>query len=122
MQKRKTLVMDILLLGALLLLTGILYLAFGRATESGEQAVVIIDGEIVARYPLNRDGIYVLNDGSNTLAIQDGFAWMQEADCPDHICMLLGKISMSGQMITCLPNKLIVTIEGGEALVDAVVG
>ena len=114
--------MDILLLGALLLLTGILYLAFGRTTESGEQAVVIVDGEIVARYPLNRDGIYVLNDGSNTLAIQDGFAWMQEADCPDHICMLLGKINMSGQMITCLPNKLIVTIEGGEALVDAVVG
>ena len=47
---------------------------------------------------------------------------MQEADCPDHVCMLMGKINKTGQVITCLPNLLTVTIEGGEQLVDGLVG
>ena len=122
MDKRKRLRMDILLIALLLALTGVLYLAFGRTGETGAVAVVRIGGNVVARYPLDEDGVYPLNGGTNILAIEDGCAWMQEASCPDHICMLIGKIKMNGQVITCLPNLLTVTIEGGEQLVDGLVG
>ncbi len=122
MEKRKRLRMDILLIAALLAVTGALYLAFGRTKETGTCAVVRVEGAVVARYSLDEDGVYPLNGGTNILAIEDGYAWMQEANCPDHICMLLGKINKTGQVITCLPNLLTVTIEGGEQLVDALVG
>ena len=119
---RKRLIMDILLIALLLLMTGVLYLAFGRSTESGVYAVVRVDGEVVGRYSLDEDASYTLNGGTNVLAIQDGEAWMQEADCPDHVCMLMGRISKTGQVITCLPNLMTITVEGGEQLVDALVG
>ncbi len=114
--------MDILLIASLLAVTGILYVSFGRTKETGTCAVVRVEGAVTARYYLDVDGIYPLNGGTNILAIEDGYAWMQEANCPDHICMLLGKINKTGQVITCLPNLLTVTIEGGEQLVDGMVG
>ena len=119
---RKRLKMDLLLLAALLLLAGILYFAFGRTTEEGTWAVVRVEGLETARYPLTADGVYTLNGGTNVLAIGGGKAWMQAAECPDHICMNMGKIGKTGQVITCLPNLLTVTIEGGEQIVDAIVG
>lgn len=122
MQKKKRLMMDALLIAVLLLLTLALYLAFGRTQGTGATVVVRVDGELTARYPLNRDGEYSLNHGSNILVIEDGYAWIREANCPDQICVLLGKINQSGQIIVCLPNSLIVSIEGGEQTVDAVIG
>lgn len=122
MQKKKRLRMDALLIALLLLATGVLYLVFGRAKDDGVYVVVNVEGEEVARYPLNRDGVYSLNYGSNILQIEDGYAWIREADCPDQICVLLGKINRSGELIVCLPNMLIVYIEGGEEPLDGTVG
>lgn len=123
MKKQKKWLRDALLIVLLLAVTAVLYLSFGRPQEDGVRAVVRVDGQIVARYPLDRDGVYVLNDGTNVLAVENGEAWMQEADCPDHICMLMGHIHLNGQIITCLPNLLTVTIEGGEDLgVDIIAG
>ena len=40
---------------------------------------------------------------------------LTEADCPDKICVEQGRVRYTGQCITCLPNKLTVTLEGGDA-------
>ena len=122
MEKRKKLRMDMILIVLLLLAAGLLYLAFGRTGEAGTTAVVRVEGEVVGRYPLDTDAVIPLNGGTNTLVIGGGYAWMQEADCPDHVCIAMGKIRATGQVITCLPNLLTVTIEGGEQLVDAIAG
>ena len=122
MEKRKRIIMDVILIAVLLALTGILYFSYGKTDETGTWAVVRVDGREVARYAMNKDGIYPLNGGTNVLAIDNGEAWMQEADCPDHVCMLMGKISKTGQVITCLPNLLTVTVEGGEQVVDMITG
>ena len=85
-----------------------------RETGNAAEAVVTLDGEEVGRYPLNRDGTFPLNGGSNILVIEHGEAWVSEANCPDKICMGMGKISRNGEFIACLPNLLIIVIEGGE--------
>jgi hypothetical protein len=116
--KRDFILIGILLITALVLL---FVLKGGQRKEEGAVAVVTVDGAEVGRYPLNRDGTFSLNNGSNTLIVENGEAWVSEANCPDKLCMGFGKISRNGQIIVCLPNKLIVTIEGGEeAEVDAV--
>ena len=41
---------------------------------------------------------------------QDGKAYLTSATCPDHLCVNQGKIDQSGETITCLPNRLTVTV------------
>ncbi len=120
---RKKLIRDLVLAGSLLLAAVILLLVINGSRESGGVAVVRVDGVETERLPLSVNGTFPLNGGSNILIIQDGQAWMSEANCPDLICVRQGKIHYSGQVITCLPNRLTVTIEGGESGgVDLIVG
>ncbi len=117
--KTKRLLLDGGLIAALLLLALLLYLSFGRsapapADAEGPAAVVLLNGEEAARYPLSVDGRFPLNGGTNTLVIEDGYAWMTDSQCPDKICEHMGKIHLNGQLIVCLPNGVIVTVEGGD--------
>lgn len=107
-------VIDVCLVVALLLISGILYLAMNGGSGDGAVAVVRIKGETVETHPLSESGTYPLNGGTNVLVIENGDAWICEADCPDKRCMQQGKIHYTGQCLTCLPNKLTVTVEGGE--------
>jgi hypothetical protein len=119
----KTIRNDLILIAALLLIAGILYLALNLGRREGGVAVVRVDGVEVERHSLSVDGTFPLNGGSNILVIEDGKAFLSDANCPDHICVKQGKIHYTGQVITCLPNRLTVTVEGGESDgVDLVVG
>ena len=121
--KNRKLRLDLILIVGLLLLAGVLYLALNRGRQEGGLAVVRVNGVETERHSLALNGTFPLNGGSNILVIQDGQAWLSEANCPDHICVKQGKIHYTGQVITCLPNRLTVTVEGGESDgVDLVVG
>ena len=39
---------------------------------------------------------------------------MEEADCPDRLCVRQGAVSRVGESIICLPHELVVTVEGEE--------
>lgn len=119
--RKRTLWRDLGLIGFFLLLSGALFLLLRLGGTPGAEVVVRVDGQETARYSLAADGRYELNGGSNILIIRDGAAWLEDANCPDKLCVKQGKIHVSGQVITCLPNRLTVTVTGGEGGVDAVV-
>ena len=81
---------------------------------------VMVEGKEIGVYSLSRDSEYSLNGGTNTLIIKDGKAYMADADCPDKLCVRQGKIHRNGETITCLPNKLTVTVIDEEGEVDLV--
>lgn len=108
---------DIILIGSivaiLLLVLGGLFLF----RKEGAEVVVWIDGEEYARYELLKDREVELPGalGTSRLMIQDGYAWMEEAACPDQICVRTGKIRYNTDMpIVCLPGKIVINIQGGE--------
>ena len=117
---------DLKLIAALLLagLAIILLLTLNR--RDGRQVVVRVDGQIAARLPLAQDASYPVEiEGTvtNVLTIKDGAVRMEEADCPDHLCIHRGAIRYAGDSIICLPNKVVVEISGEDALnLDAVSG
>ena len=115
---KKTRLRDIILISSLALVGLILLLVMRPKSERGSFAVVQIDGVVVARYPLSEDGIFVINGGSNTLEIKNGEIRMLEAECPNLQCVHQGWIRFSHQSIVCLPNKVVVTIEGNDKTVD----
>ena len=51
-----------------------------------------------------------MDGGTNELVIEDGEARLTEADCPDSLCVNMGRISRSGQSIICLPHQVVVRI------------
>lgn len=105
---------DLLLAAGLLLLAGALYL-FLRPGGDGAWAVVTVDGEETGRYELSKDQTVTIGDADyNVLVISHGAAEITSANCGDHTCVRMGKISREGEAIVCLPHRLIVRIEGGE--------
>ena len=105
---------DWILIGSLLALALILLGVFSLLRKGGAWVVIRVDGVETARYSLDQPGEYSLNGGTNVLRIQDGQAWLVSADCPDLLCVKQGKIRYAGQTITCLPNRLTVTVYAGE--------
>lgn len=86
--------------------------------KPGEENAVVeisVNGELFAEYPLDEEQARVVEiEGMNKLVIQDGKAEMTWADCPDQICVHHTAISRAGESIICLPNKVVVSITGGE--------
>ena len=118
--KGKRLYWDLALIAFFLLLSATLYAGLRLGQTAGARVVVRVNGQEVATYSLAQDGLYELNGGSNILVIQDGEAYLTDANCPDKLCVGQGKIRVSGQVITCLPNRLTVTVYGVDGGVDIV--
>ena len=108
---RDLILVAVLLIAALALFFG-LRTRQARDTGTGAQAVVTVDGQEIGRYPLKKSGTFPLNGGTNILVVDNGEAWVSEADCPDKVCMGMGKISRNGEFIACLPNRVLIVIEG----------
>ena len=105
---------DFILIGIILVLIAATCLTVFSTKEEGARVIVRVDGQQVATYSLLEDGEYSLNGGTNILCIRDGKAYLTEADCPDHLCVKQGKVDQTGETITCLPNRLTVTVYGAE--------
>ena len=116
----KKLLSDIILIGALLVIGVSALIIWTLSSEGGSYAVVSVDGEVVAEYSLEVDGVYYLNGGTNVLVIEDGSAYVREASCPGYQdCVEKGRVSRVGETIVCLPNKLVVEITGeGDELIQ----
>uniref|UniRef100_UPI0002662B0E hypothetical protein n=1 Tax=Mediterraneibacter gnavus (strain ATCC 29149 / DSM 114966 / JCM 6515 / VPI C7-9) TaxID=411470 RepID=UPI0002662B0E len=84
-------------------------------------AVVTVDGEVYGTYSLAKDQTIEIQDG-NRLRIQNGQAKMEWADCPDQLCVHQKAISRTGESIICLPNQVVVSVQGSkESELDGIV-
>lgn len=74
---------------------------------------VTVDGELVKEMELNKDGEYCLQTdmGTNKIIVKDGFVSVEEADCPDKVCVKHKAISAEGETIICLPHRMVIEIE-----------
>lgn len=108
---------DVLLIAVLLILGGALALFLYITRQAGGYVSVRVDGELLMELPLSEDTQIVLGEEehTNTLVIENGTARVVEASCPDQICVNQGAVRYAGESIVCLPHKLVVTVEGGQA-------
>lgn len=106
--------------GAVVLVLAIMSYFFFRFFygEEGGYVQVMLDGRLHAEYSLDSDITVSINgaqgQGCNVLVIEDGQAYVKEADCPDRLCVKQKRISKTGESIVCLPHKLVITVVGGE--------
>lgn len=61
-------------------------------------------------YSLDEDRVIELEH--LTVHIKDGKVWVTDSDCRDSTCEHTGRISKAGQSIVCLPNGVVISING----------
>ena len=98
-----------------------LFFTIRAASSPGEQVVINVDGTEYGRYPLDRDRVIEIQNGDrlNIVTIKDGGVSMTYSTCKNQICVHEGEVTVPGQLIVCLPNYVIVEIEGGEGSDEA---
>ena len=50
--------------------------------------------------------------GKSHITVSDGKAWFEDSPCSNKVCVEAGKISEANQWAACLPNGIIIYIEG----------
>jgi len=105
---------DIILILVFTLMAGALYFTYNINKEDGDAMVVVtVDGEEYGKYPLNENQTVKISEDQqnfNILKIENGKAKIESANCHNQNCVKAQKISSEGQMIACLPHKMLVTI------------
>lgn len=97
-----------------------------RPDTAAKTVVIKVEDRIYARIPLTDTApreIPVQFPGNNHIhvIVADGKVWVDDATCPDKVCVRTGKIDKSGQSIVCLPYKTVIYLEGAaESEIDAV--
>ena len=119
---------NIILLVCLLLVAALLYPFLSRTGSEGSYALIEVDGDEYSRVDLSKDTVFTVTTeaGTNTIRVQNNEISVDSADCPDKICVNHASIHQSGEVIVCLPHKLVITIisdksqESEEPSIDAV--
>ena len=115
---------DFWLIGGLLFVVALLFLwHVCFPAPPGATVRVTVDDQVYGIYPLSVDTEVeiVTPHGHNHLVIQGGAVSIDGADCPQQICAHHRAISRTGDVIVCLPHRVVVTVEGADAAaVDAV--
>ncbi len=85
----------------------------GFSDSRPKTAVIEVDGKVFAEYEMSGIKGEKIVDvyGKNKVKITRDYAEVIYADCPDKRDVKQGKITKSGQIIVCLPNKMTVTVK-----------
>jgi len=98
----------------------------GRS-KAETQAVIEVNGSIYKTVPIasgmkqKKVHIELDNNRHIDIVVDENGAFVEDVVCPDKICQKTGVVNKVGQSIVCLPNKVVVYIDGeAEVLVDDV--
>lgn len=90
-------------------------LASALAAGGGDAAVICGPGGDTT-VPLASDAVLEIDGALGTVivCVRDGAVRVSESGCPDHVCIDTGAVREHGEVIACVPNRVIVRV-GGEA-------
>ena len=121
---------DIIIIALALLAALALYLVSSlTASDAVTTVVATVDGTEVLRRPLVMNADYEIpgKEGAhNVIRVENGQVYMLEANCRDGLCIQQGRMKNTAKRIVCLPNGVVVSLEGeGKSLpagdVDAII-
>lgn len=105
---------DLLLIAVILTIAAAgFFIHYLQTKEPAVFVEVTVNAEVVATLDISKDttlDIQGFDNGTNHLVIKDGMAWIDEASCPDKVCIHQGRIQLNGQLIACRPNRVLVRV------------
>lgn len=105
-------------------ISGIIAVNNAAVNYNNLYAEIIINNELYKKYTLGYgvdEEITVESSyGKNIIHVDNDHVYMQESDCPDQICIQMSQISEPGEIIVCLPNRLIIIVTGESGSIDTI--
>lgn len=110
---RRMTVLDRCILALMLMLCAYL-LRQTTLAPKGRTLVVERQGRVILTAPLDEPRTLALQGplGETLLEIRDGQACVKSSPCPNQVCLGMGKVGRGGQILACVPNQILVRIEG----------
>jgi len=106
--------------GALVAAALLVWPLVASAGSAGDTALVT-GPEGVSSVSLRADSAFVVQGriGEVDVLVENGTVSVEEASCPDQVCVHTGAVSAPGAAVACVPNGVIITIEGDGIEYDA---
>lgn len=87
-----------------------------KETAKDAYISVQIDGREVEQIPMIEENYetihtYRAHGGINRLVLTERGCRMVESDCPDGVCLRMAPIKSTGEMIVCLPHRLVAEVK-----------
>ncbi len=98
----------------LLLMFAVAGLWWSMTGTAGRELVVEQGGELVYVAPLNEETRFAVPGelGPTGIEVAAGSARVATASCPQRLCMAMGRIDEQGELVACVPNKLVLYVRG----------
>ncbi|NLC70948.1 MAG: NusG domain II-containing protein [Desulfuromonadaceae bacterium] len=108
--------LDGVIIAALLAGIGFSFFLLGQRQE-GSRVVVEREGKILFSASLDQDRQVSFDGpvGKTILVVGGGEAFIRSSDCRDKVCVRMAEIGKVGEWVACVPNRLLVRIEGDKA-------
>ena len=103
---------DLILISSIMVVVAammIIFLIMGRNDDTSLKFQIMVQGEHYLTTDLEKEQTININD-TNVLRIEEGKGQMIQADCRDQICVHHRPIDSLGEVIVCLPNRVIVSV------------
>lgn len=114
---------DVIIIGLLIILSFLPLALINQQKKSVEEnaepvdyVIVTVDGEELHRMELKENAeiesyLYESEEGHMNLIERNGTnVYMADANCADSLCVQQGSISKNGEVIVCLPHRVLVEI------------
>ena len=106
---------DILIVLAVVAVSVLLLVLPSREATGTLTAVIIVDGvehERIELVTMDEPVVIDLHELGVVITAQDGQIWFVSSSCADQTCVNTGRLTRAGDIAVCLPNRVIVKIEG----------
>ncbi len=106
---------DILIVIVIVLVAVLLLVLPRQQTADSLVAVIIADDVEVGRIDLSHTEepiVFDLSEHGVVITAQDGRIWFTSSTCADQTCVNTGRLERAGDIAVCLPNRVLVKIEG----------
>jgi len=102
-----------------------MYLVKEKALNYNKKYVeIIVDGNEHSKYVLDdkidKEIKVEVDEGYNIIHIHDGQVIVEESNCDNQLCVRKGVIEEPGELIVCLPHKVVVQITGTHEDLDSI--
>lgn len=107
----------LLIIAIVIIALVIFFITMIAASDANNKVIsVTVDQKPYITLPLSKDTEFTVSTqyGNNTIQIKDGSVKVISADCPDKICAHTKAAQKAGDIIVCLPHRLIITIQKAE--------
>jgi hypothetical protein len=106
---------DTLLIGILLCLSVLSFFIHPGGRFQGVYGIIESEGHSIRRLKLSKDQEVSIRGplGETIVEVHLGCIRVKESPCPHQLCVQMGCQRRDGACIACIPNKVVVRVEGG---------